>query len=96
MEEEGLSTGSCDLCGAAFTRAEPVLEALPTLPTTQPPEVTEAQPSTLPTQPIETVHPEKTPYAALLALAGCTIGAIVCIILLIPRKRRRGKYSRKR
>ena len=93
-QTEGLSTGNCDLCGLEFTRVEPVLEEVPTEPTTTP-APTEAQPATVPTQPAEGIPPEKTPYAALFALMGCTVGVIaVCILLLRSKKRQGGKYLR--
>ncbi|MBQ9843853.1 MAG: hypothetical protein IJO31_06830 [Oscillospiraceae bacterium] len=95
LEKEGLSTGSCDLCGLEFTRIEPVLEELPTEAPTEPP--TEA-PTEAPTVPATVVTPaENPPYALLCLLAICILGAIgVCIALLRPKKRRGGKYAKKK
>ena len=86
-EKEGLSSGNCDLCGLEFTRVEPVLETVPTEPPTEPP-ATEPAPTRL--------IPEGTPIGLLCALAGCVFGVVVCIILLLPKKRRGGKYAKKR
>ena len=98
-EKEGLSTGSCDLCGLEFTRIEPVLEELPTeAPTEIPTEIPTEAPTEAPTVPATVVTPAAhPPYALLGLLAICILGAIgVCIALLRPKKRRGGKYTKKK
>ena len=94
LEEEGLSTGCCDLCGLEFTRTEPVLEVLTTEEPTQAPTETPTEPATVQAT---TLSPgENSPYGWLL-LASCAIGAIaLCLLLLRPTKRRGGKYAKKR
>ena len=90
-EEEGLSKSNCDLCGLEFTRTEPVLEVIPTepAPTTEP----ATEPTAVPAEPLEDF--EKAPNWAVLALICCVIGAVICIILLlIQKKKYRGKYRK--
>ncbi len=89
-EQEGLSKGSCDLCGMEFTRTEPVLEELSTEPTTIPTTEPTTVPTTAPVLPPE--EPEgKWPWG-MMALVSGTAAAILFIIR-IPKKKRRGKYT---
>ncbi len=87
-QQEGLSKGNCDLCGMEFTRTEPVLEEIPTEPTTATTEPT-VQPTTAPVLPPE--EPEAQLPWAIPALIGGVAAVTVCV-LLIPKKKRAGKY----
>lgn len=90
-EQEGLSSGSCDLCGLEFTRTEPVLEAIPTEPTTAAAAEPTVQPTTAPVLPTE--EAEAAPPWEILVLTGGAIVVVLCITLL-PKKKRGGKYLR--
>lgn len=95
-QEEGLSRGSCDLCGLEFTRTEPVVEELPTQPPTEAATIPTTQPTLPPTEPAETEETSELPPFLLPALIACAAGAVVCIALLIPRKNHGGKYLKKK
>ena len=89
---EGLSKGNCDACGMEFTRTEPVLEELPTEPTTLPATEATAPPTTQPPLPQE--EPAELPGWVIPALIVVGIAAIACIVLL-PKKSKGGKYLKK-
>ena len=86
-EQEGRSTGNCDLCGAACERAEEKLEPPPT-ETTAPVEET-----TQPTQPAEEPEVKKVP--ALVWIFPAAIGAALGAVLLLRRKNRGGALLKK-
>ena len=92
-QEEGLSQGSCDFCGLEFTRTEPVVEEIPTLPPTEATTTPTTQPTLTATEPAETIKPP--PYL-LPVLMACIAGAVVFIILLIPGKKHGGKYLKQK
>lgn len=97
-EKEGVSKANCDLCAMEFTRTEPVLEIVPTEPepTTQPATEPSTQPTAAPTQPPEKTADTRVPPVIWLVLIGCVIGTAVCILLLLPKKKHRGKYLKKK
>lgn len=87
VEETGISTGCCDICGLEFTREEPRLE--PTEPETQPP--TTQTPAVETTQPEPQPAEERKPHPALLYIPAAVL--LLIAALLLPRKKK-GKYQR--
>ena len=91
-EEEGLSVGSCDLCGLEFERTEPKLELLPSSePETAPPE-TETLPQIRPEEQENTEEQESTPLSPWLLLT--TIVPVSLVVLLCAKKKKPGKYQK--
>ena len=83
-EQEGRSTGRCDLCGAACERVEEKLEVIPT-ETTAP----MAEPTQL-SQPAEEPVRKKVPV--LVWVIPAVIVAALCVVLLFRRKPRGGAF----
>lgn len=85
-EVEGLSEGSCDLCGILQQRTEPKLEPAPTETTAPPtvPETTEAVP--------EVQENEKLPI--LPVAVGGALVLVLLVILFRPRKTKKGKFQK--
>lgn len=84
MEKAGLSTGSCDLCGAICQRVEPMLEAVP-VETEAPTEETLE-----PTQP--EVEPEGQTIPGLIWMIPAAVLAALCAALLFGRKKQGGAF----
>lgn len=85
-EQEGRSTGNCDLCGAACERVEEKLEVVPT-ETAAP---TEAAPE--PSEPPE--EPEERRMPVLVWIIPAAIAAVLCAVLLIRRRKHSGAFLR--
>ena len=89
VEEEGLSRGSCDLCGAAQEKTLPKAEPEPTV--TEPP-ATQPLPTQAPV-PQEPPLQERLPVGPLLAVFGSVLAILIAAVLCRPRKNK-GKFQK--
>lgn len=85
-DAEGISEGSCDLCGVLQQRTDPVLEPVPT-------EATQAATQPEVTEPTSVV-PEKIQFPVIPVTLGAAFVAALLVLLLRPRKQRKGKFQK--
>lgn len=84
-QKEGLSKGNCDGCGMEFSRTEPVLEEIPTEPTTIPTTEIATEPTAVPIAP--TKEADRVMPWGMLALISGSGSVIMFVIWFLTKKR---------